>query len=491
MIIDSTPDASHEEHMSLIIRCVDDYENVVVVEEFWIGFLKVNVNFGLRLFIELKNILSSLELVIDNIRGQRYDNGSNMKGKHKGVQIRLLEINPRAFYTPCGCHSLNLTLCDMVNCCPKAMSFFGAIQRIYSLFSSSTKRWQILNDHVQGLTVKPLSQTRWESHVECVKPIKDQTSKIRDSLIDLANTSDDSKIKSEAEGLSSFELEHFEFLTGMIIWYKLLYEINIVSKFLQSENMDIDVVIRQLKGLISLLQEFRESGFDQALVEAEHIASEMGIEPVFRQKRIIRRKRQFDEINSEEVTQSRKESFRVNYFLFIIDQALSSLQTRFEHFQKYEETFGFLFSLEKLKSIDDDGLLSSCVNLQNYLTHDGNSDVDGLDLFLELKLLRHSLPEEAKRAIDVLNYLKRMVGCYPNAYIVYRVLLTIPITVASTERSFSKLNLIKTYLRSTMSQERLNGLAMLSIEKKIVEKVDYANLINTFASKAARRAIFK
>ena len=70
-------------------------------------------------------------------------------------------------------------------------------------------------------------------------------------------------------------------------------------------------------------------------------------------------------------------------------------------------------------------------------------------------------------------------------------MLTISVTVASAERSFSKLKLIKSYLRSTMSQERLNGLAILSIEKELVEKLDYVNLINTFASKNTRRVIFK
>ena len=50
--------------------------------------------------------------------------------------------------------------------------------------------------------------------------------------------------------------------------------------------------------------------------------------------------------------------------------------------------------------------------------------------------------------------------------------LTIPVSVATAERSFSKLKLIKTYLRSAMAQERLSGLAILSIENERVRKLD-------------------
>ena len=72
----------------------------------------------------------------------------------------------------------------------------------------------------------------------------------------------------------------------------------------------------------------------------------------------------------------------------------------------------------------------------------------------------------------------------------YRILLIIPVIVTSIERIFSKLKLIKFYLRSTMSQERLNELVILSIEKNMLEKIDYKSLINNFKSKRARKIKF-
>ena len=143
--------------------------------------------------------------------------------------------------------------------------------------------------------------------------------------------------------------------------------------------------------------------------------------------------------------------------------------------------------MNKLKSLDIEGLKCCCLNLESYLKHDLQSDIDGKELASDPRILKILLTKETTKAIEMLNYIKRTGDCFPNAWNAYRVLLTIPVTVASTERRFSKLKLIKNYLRSTMSQERLNGLAILSIEKEMIDKHENESIINNFAAKKARR----
>ena len=115
----------------------------------------------------------------------------------------------------------------------------------------------------------------------------------------------------------------------------------------------------------------------------------------------------------------------------------------------------------------------------NTFSHDNKSDVELDDFFSELKVLQVTLPDKLMSALEILHFVKDL-DCYPNVSIAYRILLTVPVTVASAERSFSKLKLLKNCLRSTMLQERLNGLAMCSIEKDILDKIDLDIVIEDF-----------
>ncbi|XP_024986574.1 zinc finger MYM-type protein 1-like [Cynara cardunculus var. scolymus] len=247
---------------------------------------------------------------------------------------------------------------------------------------------------------------------------------------------------------------------------------------------------QQQKGVVKYFEKYRNEGFASSMDTAKTIACEMNIDPTFLIKRRIIRKKQFDENNSEEEMQaSEEEAFRVNYFLTIVDMAISSLNNIFEQLKKFESIFGFLFDSDKLKSLDENELMRSCVHFGDTFYHNTVADVDVNDLYSELKVLQVTLPNKSMTAIEILEFVK-VVDCYPNVSVAYRIMLTVPVTVASAEMSFSKLKLLKTYLRSSMSQERLNGLAILCIEKDMFDNIDLDVITDDFTSKNARRICF-
>jgi hypothetical protein len=110
-----------------------------------------------------------------------------------------------------------------------------------------------------------------------------------------------------------------------------------------------------------------------------------------------------------------------------------------------------------------------------------NSHVDLNDLISELSVLQLTLSDKPMSAMNIFEYVIE-VDSYPNTAITYRLLFTVLVTVASAKRSFSKLKLLKNYLRSKMSQERLNGLA-----KYYFDEMDTDAIINDFVSRHVRR----
>jgi hypothetical protein len=166
--------------------------------------------------------------------------------------------------------------------------------------------------------------------------------------------------------------------------------------------------------------------------------------------------------------------------------AITSLKTRFEELMVFKDIFGFLLRSTILKSLNDTELEESCTKLADTFSHNGLSDVEVHDLISELKILKFTLPDSILSAMEIFEHV-RDLDCYPNVAIAYRILFTMPVTVASAERSFSKLKLLKNYLRSTMTQDRLNGLAILCIEKKLLDEIDLNGIIDDFVSQNVRR----
>ena len=103
-------------------------------------------------------------------------------------------------------------------------------------------------------------------------------------------------------------------------------------------------------------------------------------------------------------------------------------------------------------------------------------------------VLEKAKSEKRKASFDDL--FKALQGepeCYGSVTKLMKIALTLPLTSTSAERAFSKLKLIKSRLRSTMKQERLESLILMSVEDDLLEELDSENLVQAFVDMAPRK----
>ena len=104
-------------------------------------------------------------------------------------------------------------------------------------------------------------------------------------------------------------------------------------------------------------------------------------------------------------------------------------------------------------------------------------------------LLLNMKEEEVKSKNNLLALLHEYKLCetFPNVNIALRIFFSMASTNCSAERSFSALKRLKNYVRASIGQEKLNSLAVLSIEASMVENIDFNDVIDEFAQRKSRR----
>jgi hypothetical protein len=147
IIVDGTPDTSHTEQITFILRYVHlNEENLWEVSERFLQMEDCEKKKGCDIAELICKVLKEHNIPLKNCRGQRYDNGSNMSGCYKGAQSLIREKNPQAVFCPCSAHTLNLCGVHTAESNNVVKNFFGNIQKLYNLFSCSPSRWKILQE---------------------------------------------------------------------------------------------------------------------------------------------------------------------------------------------------------------------------------------------------------------------------------------------------------------------------------------------------------
>ena len=239
--VDSTPDISHTDQLTLIFRYVLSDGPI----ERFVKFIPIHGHSGESLAKTLLSFLQEHNIPIKDCRGQSYDNASNMSGKYIGMQAVIRKESHLAEYIPCSAHSLNLVRQSAVKCCTEAVSFFDFVQKLYVFFSASTHRWNLLMDHFKPLgipTLKKLSDTRWSAHHDAVDALRIGYKVIKSVLMDMSEDYvQKPETRMEADGLAT-RMNYLGKGIMVQLWSTILNRFNATSKCLQSAQMDLNTV---------------------------------------------------------------------------------------------------------------------------------------------------------------------------------------------------------------------------------------------------------
>ena len=408
-----------------------------------------------------------------------------MSGSYEGAQAIIMKNNPLAIFSPCGCHSLNMCGVHSAECCAQVITFFGVVQKLYNLFSSSPQRWEILTSSV-GCSLHNPSETRWSARVDSVKPLATHLPGIMTALSQVQELNLTPETRSDAVGMISY-LSSFESILMASLWLKSLTAINFRNLLLQAREATLDVEVANIHDLIGDLKLLR-SKWDEILSESKLVAESCGIEQslcLAETKR--KRRRQFPDrivLDDNDDQQDPHEQFKRSVFYVVIDCVIAN---RYEAAKNLNELFGVLW---KYRDMNTENVLIAAKNLADKYADDISTDL--LNELEHLKTIHvANLGQKTLSPFDLLNRLHtlKIDTLFPNVVIMLRIFCTLPVTVAQAERSFSTLARVKNVLRSTMCQERLTSLGMLAVEGRLARTIDYNSIIELFASRKARKVL--
>lgn len=494
IILDTTQDLSKVDQLSIVLRYmeikkVDNLISSFTIKESFLGFFKVSNQTAEGLTTQVLKFLENQKIDIHKCRGQGYDGANTMSGAYSGVQKRIKNIEKNAIFVHCAAHNLNLVINDTVKAIPEINNFFADIQNIYVFFGLSIERWDILSN-ITGestITLKKLNPTRWSGRLQSCLAVKIKYTEIIKALskIMLQSTRD---IRDKSLSILN-KIKTFDFIITLSLITNILSLTNQATKVFQATKTDLVEAANILENICNDLNILRKN-FDTFLEESKCVAEKWGIPPIFEDKRKRTIKNHFDELAVDHRFADSVEIFKIKIFYRAIDMAYNQIVNRFKGMQTVANLFKFLQPIELLSKTEKSIIAESEKLLGQY-----KNDI-GPAFALQIVMFRKTFEAEIKKCHSIRDLLEIIIK-YPELYSSYSevkaaiiIFLTIPVTSATAERSFSKLKLIKSYLRTTMGQERLSSLGLIAIESLVAKEMDTNETIQLFASNKCRQKNF-
>jgi hypothetical protein len=303
-------------------------------------------------------------------------------------------------------------------------------------------------------------------------------------LEEIAGSNDEAA--SKASGLKS-QLEKGEVLLALLILDELLAPTESLSRSIQSSTATVSGIIESTKVIISHFNSLKSNeNFRKHWKNMMTKIEKYGLdEPKLPRNR--QPPKRFSLPNNPQFSSAAE--YLKDIYCKAIDLIVQEIQFRFDQpgIKQFKQIEDLIVQWKTLKDEDSETLLTkvctfyeldkSALRIQLNMLHSQHDPSYTFNTGLELvKLFKNWKPETQNLFFELGKLLK--------------IFLVVPISSATAERSFSVLRRIKSYLRSTMNQSRLNSLCILNCYPELVDKLDVKTLITDFINNDFRLFTF-
>ncbi|XP_022895334.1 zinc finger MYM-type protein 1-like [Olea europaea var. sylvestris] len=248
--------------MEVVLRFVDKSGQV---KERFLGMSHVTNTCAQSLKDAIDAIFSTHGLSVSTLRGQGYDESSNMSGEFNGLKALILRKNPHDMYVHCFAHQLQLAIVFVARRNCMLGGLFDILVIIVNLVGASCKCVDSLrtsyqanileklnigelnggSDQFQEMSLAHLGDTRWGSHLLTITRLINMFNAIIDVLENILEDGVHSDKKSSAIRQMN-AMQDFEFVFSLYFMFKILAITNDLSQALQKKDQDIQNAIRHI-----------------------------------------------------------------------------------------------------------------------------------------------------------------------------------------------------------------------------------------------------
>lgn len=459
VITDEITDASTQFQISIVFRYI--LSDGTPVERFW-GFFNPSGHDAKSLSECIKYNLKEITDNNDKLISQSYDGAAAaISGQLFGAQKLIRDEYKHAHFVHCYAHKLNLILCKATTQNRDVRFFFSNLTDVTNFFSNSPQRVAIL-DEIVNRRIPQSSNTKWNFQSSIVNTVYENRELLIECMEEIGNTFDQTNVINQTCAIRRM-LNDDTFIFWLNVFHCLMPHINILYNQLQKQSIDSIKVTNEIYRFEENIKKERQN-FD-------HFQNEMPIEVTQCKKK---RKLADDTLLSRIVAAkevcdilivSAKERFEFKSHLNASRLFISA------NFSLYEKNFPQHY-------VDD--------TIETY------PFLNRIKLKAELEIIyRRTDFRCIAGAVNLLQFIidNNLEKIFSETFKLIRIIVTIPMTSTESERSFLTLKKIKTFLQNTMEEDQLNALAMLSIEKKMVNQINNFNeeVIKEFMKKNDRQ----